>query len=523
MDVTGGNSGANWKVKVWREIPVIGFKSHSEHDNTTLQRQTCTIFHLKTMKRIYSQLKKSRTPLLVNQTGPPEDQELATSHDDGPQTIVCTLPRPPADLPGNLCQYLLAVQETVRKDLGPHLKNLGSMGAQVESYHRQIFDCFNHLLQKINDLQSLFILMQWVCQTYPSQEMFGPLLLQDLDVRKNVDLLLLTEWVTNAKNKLLHRVKEDFRASVGKILEMDRTHVDGNNEEACVRFYVDIIQLTEGLSTSAGNISSSLVSEVREICFQELLNMLLGYTAEQMELLEKKTKIDEREMTYFLKTLKTCKEIKQHVRTTTTDVTRSLLQDIVAVLEPMEAFTLTCVKKMMSKVAKSLLKSYFTGKNKQFFYLIHKVKTCFPNEKWCQDVMEMVVVEIYNIVAHTYLTYLVKVRQNKLTNCWSPNIGQTVTEDAELLHDTISELVPGVDLLNPILKVTELLECDSHDMVLLTMATLLQEFPLLREDLVLQVALLRWNRLSAWQARKVLEAIPGRRQSTSVSWFRCLA
>ncbi|TWW72461.1 hypothetical protein D4764_16G0009580 [Takifugu flavidus] len=495
------------------------------------------------MKRIYSRLKESRTPLLGhNQAGStlplvqenlscygleaPLVQELATSHDDSIQTIVCTLPRPPADLPGNLHQYLLAVQETVRKDLGrlgPHLKSLGSMGAQVESYHRQIFDCFNHLLQKINDHQSLFILMTWVCQTYLSQEMFGPLLLQDLDVRKNVDLLLLTEWVTNAKNKLLHSVKEDFRASVGRILEMDRTHVDGNNEEACIRFYVDIIQLTERLSTSAGRISSSLVSEVREICFQELLNMLRRYKDEQMELLEKKTKMDEREMTYFLKTLKTCKEIKQHVRTKTADVTRSLLQDIVAVLEPMEAFTLTCVKKMMSKVAKSLLKSYFTGKNKQFFYLIHKVKTCFPNEKWCQDVMEKVVVEIYNIIAHTYLTYLVKVRQNKLTNCWSPNIGQTVTEDAELLHDTISELVPSVDLLNPILKVTELLECDSHDMVLLTMGTLLQEFPLLREDPVLQVALLRWNGLSVWQAREVLEAIPGRRHSTSVLWYCCLA
>lgn len=40
----------------------------------------------------------------------------------------------------------------------------------------------------------------------PSQEMFGQLL-QDLDVRENVDLLLLTEWITNAKNKLLHSVK----------------------------------------------------------------------------------------------------------------------------------------------------------------------------------------------------------------------------------------------------------------------------------------------------------------------------
>lgn len=61
----------------------------------------------------------------------------------------------------------------------------------------------------------------------------------------------------------------------------------------------------------------------------------------------------------------------------------------------------------------------------------------------------MVVVEIYDIIAHTYLTYLVKVRQNKLTNCWSPNIGQTVTEDAELLHDTISELVRAAVVATP--------------------------------------------------------------------------
>lgn len=40
----------------------------------------------------------------------------------------------------------------------------------------------------------------------PSQEMFGQLL-QDPDVRRNLDLLLWTEWVTNAKKKLLHSVK----------------------------------------------------------------------------------------------------------------------------------------------------------------------------------------------------------------------------------------------------------------------------------------------------------------------------
>lgn len=58
-------------------------------------------------------------------------------------------------------------------------------------------------------------------------------------------------------------------------------------------------------------------------------------------------------------------------------------------------------------------------------------------------------VETYNIIAHTYLTYLVKVGQNKLTNCWRPNIGQTVKEDAELLYYTISELVRAAMVATP--------------------------------------------------------------------------
>lgn len=58
------------------------------------------------------------------------------------------------------------------------------------------------------------------------------------------------------------------------------------------------------------------VAEVRETLRLLVLTLAHAelwscrYKAEQMELLEKKTKTDEREMTYFLKILKTCKEIK---------------------------------------------------------------------------------------------------------------------------------------------------------------------------------------------------------------------
>lgn len=65
------------------------------------------------------------------------------------------------------------------------------------------------------------------------------------------------------------------------------------------------------------------------------------------------------------------------------------------------------------------------------------------------SVSQKVMVEINDIIAHTYLTYLVKVRPKKLTNCWSPNIGRTVTEDAKLLHHTISELVRAAVVATP--------------------------------------------------------------------------
>lgn len=100
-------------------------------------------------------------------------QNPATSRRDRAEIIEilvsCHLPVPPADLRGNLRQYLLAVQETLRKDLvqlGPQLRILDMVGTLVESYHRQIFHLLNHLLQKTSDLQSLFILMTWVLQTY---------------------------------------------------------------------------------------------------------------------------------------------------------------------------------------------------------------------------------------------------------------------------------------------------------------------------------------------------------------------
>lgn len=59
-------------------------------------------------------------------------------------------------------------------------------------------------------------------------------------------------------------------------------------------------------------------------------------------------------------------------------------------------------------------------------------------------------VEVYKIIAHMYIKQLVKVQQKKLTKNWSPDMGQTIREDAEILHNAISQMVRATVLMEPI-------------------------------------------------------------------------
>lgn len=124
----------------------------------------------------------------------------------------------------------------------------------------------------------------------------------------------------------------------------------------------------------------------------------------------------------------------------------------------------------------------------------------------CLCVSQTVIEEVYKVIAHIYLKRLVQISQSKLTKYWSPDVSQTVTEDAELLHNTMSDLVgsrfwhylfkkkkksdcsyllfmtcypdlhvllqvPGVQQWNlMLLKVAELLKCTDTDAVTLTAA-----------------------------------------------------
>lgn len=64
-------------------------------------------------------------------------------------------------------------------------------------------------------------------------------------------------------------------------------------------------------------------------------------------------------------------------------------------------------------------------------------------------VSQKVVVEVYKIIAHVYVTQLVKIRPKKLTKSWSPELDvcQKIKIDAVNLHTTITEMVRATVLM----------------------------------------------------------------------------
>ncbi|XP_054470397.1 exocyst complex component 3-like [Anoplopoma fimbria] len=482
--------------------------THTSNNNEERRRQSEEQITLQELVELLGMAPESLTS---------EDGSLGSTRPAEQQIVVRLIqtfvnqhfPKPPATVDQNLYQYLFNVQTTVKKELvrlGPRLQSEGL----IECYHRQTFDHLDDLLQIISSPENSFVLMQWVLHTYLSKDLLGHPDLQYMDPIKNIDLLLLTEWVSRAREKLLENVQKEIKQRLERILQIERR----NNADD--ELYVDTIQCIEAMPKELLKISPKLSDEVLEICCKELLIFLTRYTAEQRDILVEKARMDEPETEHFFKTLKNCKNLKEHVQTKAKDLGTSPLKEIMteaeAKLEDMEAFTLKLLREIVSDIAESHLKKYFKSDNTEFILLIHEVKNLFFKLSSYQDVQKRVMDEAYKLIAHIYLKRLIQIRQSKLRKYWH-DVKQTLAEDALLLHNNISDLAPGVDQWNlMLLKVKELLECKDLDATKMTAAKMYEECRAWSEDLELLPAILQWKGLSGSQIREVqfaLEDIPG--------------
>ncbi|XP_018559456.1 uncharacterized protein LOC108902185 [Lates calcarifer] len=184
--------------------------------------------------------------------------------------------------------------------------------------------------------------------------------------------------------------------------------------------------------------------------------------------------------------------------------------EMVEMLENMEASTLNLLMDIVTDIAESHLKKYFKSDRRRFC-LCSDIEQYFPKLPYAFDEQQRVMDEAYKVIVGLYFKHLIQSNQKKLKKCW-PDIGETVTEDAELLHNTISDLAPGVQQQNHILlKVTEILDCNDIDAHKITAANMQKKCHIKSEDMK---RLLQWKGLSKREVQEVLDALPPDLQPT---------
>ncbi|KAM4540337.1 uncharacterized protein V3H82_022356 [Fundulus diaphanus] len=433
----------------------------------------------------------------------------AQGHDDQhtERSEPLSFPDPPADLDQHLAQHLKTVEDIVKNELSrlSHTRSGDDRSCRTDDFLCQTCAHLQVLLQNISTSKHCFLLMNWVS---PRKQLLDKSELGELD-----------EWETKAQAKLLEKVQEEVQDTLRIILDADRSQT-GHDHEAYVRLYLDIIQCINAKPKLAHEISSTLYYQAQVVCFEELLHFVKRYTSEQAEILRKKAQtwrenVENPETLQFLKTLRTCKELRKHVQTEGTTIKRSLLKEIEEHLKTTEDLTLKLLNQIVTELAETCLTDYFNSANRlckpvdRQCDLFATLKNHFPKLEDASEEQRIVMDNAYKVVAHAYLKHLIQKTRPRLTKHWSPDVGQAVLEDAKNLHTTISDLAPGVEQRNGmLLMIQELLDCKTMDTLKLIVAGIQRDFKEQREDLELLPGLLRWKGLSKRDVREVLEALP---------------
>ncbi|XP_005728682.1 uncharacterized protein LOC102195188 isoform X2 [Pundamilia nyererei] len=388
--------------------------------------------------------------------------------------------------------------------------NLGQQSVIAWS-NPQTFNILNKMLQEIKSVKQCLQLMDWVQHKYLREVLFSS------------DQKLFCEWKDKAKEKLLQSVQKEIRESLDKILQNETGIAPNCIEEDYVKLYVDTIQCINAVPREAQKLLPELHDEVQEICFQEFRTFVKRYSEEQYVDLKKRAQTDNPETIHFLKTLKTCKELRKYAQTIGTGVTPSLVKETVETLENLEQSTLTFLMEIITVIAENHFKDFFrSGSNLNHF--VYSVYSHFPTLPYVMDEKKEVVDEAYKIIARTYVEHLITNKRRTLKGRWAPNIGEQIHEDANHLHKSVSLLAPGVhEWRKMMLGIQEVLDCTSIDALKIIMARLQRDYFRKSEDFKFLNKLLKWKGLSNGDVNEVLDALPGSESRPICrSCFSCL-
>ncbi|CAN9502650.1 unnamed protein product [Ophioblennius macclurei] len=415
--------------------------------------------------------------------------------------------QPPENLDQNLEDHLRNVENKVvyqLERLETLLQPLGLMGNLVGHCHQYMTHYLQNLLQMVSSSGSCFKLMYWARNTYLSIELLSQHNSHMIDG--------WDEWETKARCKFLQTLQKEIRGHLDNILQSHKClEPSKNKEEDYVQLHVDVIQCTFAKFGDAKVIDQELSNQVLEVCSEELLTFVKGYNAWQKMFLEK-----QEETIHFLKTLKTCNEIRTYIQ-------NHNMKETVALLNELETFTEQRLLEVVAEEMEKSFKRYFK-KDNGLTYPFTDLEKLFPHCKFAEDEHKAVMGDIYKIVAHIYFKLLIGTSMRKLRRKWSTTIGTTVHEDAVHLHTVITDRAKDVQPWNKLLlRIEEVLDCSNVEGMKLTIAVIQKECHQHTEDLLLLPHLLLWRGYSGDNVRAVMDALPisPPMPNTPFWWFQC--
>ncbi|XP_056447226.1 uncharacterized protein LOC130383178 [Gadus chalcogrammus] len=418
-------------------------------------------------------------------------------------------------LRGHLNDVRRAVHNELQRLIPLREKNKNLAGL-VPSYHRLAMDRVHTLVERISASQEAFVLLEWLCNAYFSRGFLGDPDFSENQERSSVDMNLYSETVVCVNQTLRTTLERDVQSSLDEIIKRQESDFWGSWE-----LHTDVIKCIDGPIVRAGSVSENVQKFTRQVCYLKLQEFLERFTTAKQELLKRYDKSPKMTVETSLKTLNTLQGLVSYIQPSTDGGTRDLpAEGTLSSLRALETAARTSMGEALIKIIKERLKSHFKDREEDF--LLTEMKEMFSDEDCCPDVQKEALDLAYEQVSALYQLKLASSKKKELEKRWGPDVGQKVTQDAQHLHKTFSDLHPGVRQQNHVLlKVEELIQSQDVDSVKLTLSEMMQLCQS-EESKKWLPSLLKWTSLSGAQVQEVLEAVqePNTRETRTL--FTCI-
>ncbi|XP_061599984.1 exocyst complex component 3-like protein 4 [Cololabis saira] len=179
---------------------------------------------------------------------------------------------------GLLGKAIVEDLENVKRELRwSYPRSFKVFSTYVKSYHRVVGQHVKKLERQALERKDLYALLDWILNRYKSERIMGTLSLQTDMADESTDLQLDSGFLEQLRQKYTCRIKEDMKATLGRIIELENETVwmadklpEKDDDSYSSPFPMDIWTNVKGNVQHAKSLGAELEQNVISSCLEEL-------------------------------------------------------------------------------------------------------------------------------------------------------------------------------------------------------------------------------------------------------------